>query len=126
MDAGHRSLPSHSVVADLLAARGEGMFKAAAELASALRARGAQQTILFGSLAHGPQAVGPISDVDLLVVMPGVGEERMHRRLSDLPEVTAFPYPLDLFVYTPEEWQRASRTAFVAREILASGVSLSG
>ncbi|MCL6595702.1 MAG: nucleotidyltransferase domain-containing protein [Firmicutes bacterium] len=100
------------------------MLAAARVLAAALRRRGATRTLLFGSLARGPDAVGPTSDVDLVVVMPGVGGERMHRRLVDLPEVVGFPYALDLFVYTPEEWERVVKTAFVEREILTRGVVL--
>jgi len=115
-----------NLLAERLRARGEDMLRAARALAAALRSRGARDLILFGSLARGPDAVGPTSDVDLAVVMPGVGAERMHRRLTDLPEVLDFPYPLDLFVFTPEEWQQASQTWFVAHEIISGGLVLGG
>lgn len=98
------SLPGpRNAVAARLARRGELMLAAARSLAVALRDRGVHEVILFGSLAQGPHAVGPTSDVDMAVIMPGVDGERMHRRLSDLPEVAEFPYPLELFVYTPDE-----------------------
>jgi predicted nucleotidyltransferase len=116
--------PNATPVGRRLARRGEDMLAAARMLAAALRDRGATRTLLFGSLAQGTDTVGPTSDVDLVVVMPGVEGERMHRRLADLPEVAAFPYALDLFVYTPEEWERAVKTSFVEREILARGVPL--
>jgi predicted nucleotidyltransferase len=44
-------------------------------LTKALVNRGAQRVILFGSLARENAAVGPDSDVDLVVVMPGVETE---------------------------------------------------
>lgn len=115
-----------NAVAARLALRGELMLGAARSLAVALRDRGAHEVILFGSLAQGPHAVGPSSDVDMAIVMPGVDGERMHRRLSELREVAKFPYPLELFVYTPDEWERAISTPFVAREVLAGGVSVGG
>jgi predicted nucleotidyltransferase len=114
----------HNAIAERLALRADAMLIAARSLAVVLRQRGAVEIILFGSLAAGPHACGPTSDVDMAVVMPGVGGERMHRRLCDLHEVAEFPFPLDLFVYTQEEWARARATPFVAREIIDGGVSL--
>lgn len=98
------------------------MLAATQALAAQLKARGASLVILFGSLARGANAIGPLSDVDLVVVMPGVEGERMHRRLQAWPEVAAFPYPLDLFIDTPDEWKRAIQTAFIAAEVVNKGV----
>lgn len=97
------------------------MLAAAQELACALRRRGATEVRLFGSLAAGPGGVGPVSDVDMAVAMPGVEGQRPHLRLNDVPEVLDFPYALDLFVYSPAEWYAQSTTAFFQQEVLAKG-----
>lgn len=79
---------------------------------------------LFGSLAAENDGVGPDSDVDLVVVMPGVEKVRFHQRLAEVDEVQQFPYPLDLAVYSPGEWEGVRQTAFVREEVLARGVIL--
>jgi predicted nucleotidyltransferase len=90
-------------------------------LTAALLRRGAQHVILFGSLAAREDAVGRDSDVDLVVVMRGVENTRFHRRLADLEEVQRFPYPLDIAVYSPGEWEEIRERAFVRNEVLAPG-----
>jgi len=70
-----------------------------------LAAARARRIILFGSLAAGDGSVGPNSDVDLVVIMPGVENIRFHKRLDDVQEVWRFPYPLDIAVYSPDEWE---------------------
>ena len=93
-------------------------------LTEALVRRGAQHIILFGSLAAGEGSVGSDSDVDLVVVMPGIEDTRFHRRLADVEEVQRFPYPLDLVVYSPREWEEIQERGFVRQEILKRGVIL--
>ncbi len=93
------------------------------ELAAALVRRGAQSIILFGSLAAG-ETVGPDSDVDLVVVLPGIEQVRFHKRLVDAEEVLRFPFPLDLAVYSPGEWEHMRERSFVQNEILGRGVVL--
>jgi predicted nucleotidyltransferase len=106
-------------------ARRSERLAAARALAKALRRDGAHAVYLFGSVARLDAWVGPESDVDLAVVMPGVEGQRFHRRLLDHPAVTAFPYPLDLFVYTPAEWERlVQERSFVQREILGQAMEL--
>ncbi|MDI3299381.1 MAG: nucleotidyltransferase domain-containing protein [Bacillota bacterium] len=100
--------------------RQEEMIRAAQELAFALERRGASLVILFGSLLD-PERASPDADVDMVAVVPGLDNVPFHRRLSDWPEVERFPYPLDLLVYTPAEWQRVRERAFVRDEVLAKG-----
>jgi predicted nucleotidyltransferase len=110
---------------DLMAvvrARREELLAAAQDLARALVARGACQVLVFGSLAVEGAWVGPNSDVDLVVVMPGVEGVPFHRRLAAVPEVVAFPYALDVLVYTPAEWERLQRErSFVRTELAGKG-----
>ena len=93
-------------------------------LAAALARLGAQRIILFGSLAMGEDSVGPDSDVDLVVVMPGVEGVRFHKRLADVEAVRRFPYPLDMVVYSPGEWEEVRQRTFVRSEVLGRGVVL--
>lgn len=102
----------------------ESLIAAARGVARALAERGAQQVLLFGSLARRGALVGVDSDVDLVVVMPGAGNERFHKRLRNVPEIRDFPYPLDLLVYTPEEWARVRRRSFFEHEVLREGIVL--
>jgi predicted nucleotidyltransferase len=102
----------------------ETRMAAARRLAAELARRGAQRVILYGSLAADPERVGPDSDVDIVVVMPGVEHIRFHRRLADAEEVQRFPYPLDLSVYSPAEWEEMQTRAFVRDEILRRGMIL--
>lgn len=86
-----------------------------------------QLVLLFGSLARGDVAAA--SDIDLLVVMPS--EEPFVRRGAALRRELACRYPLDLFVYTPEEFAamrqsnplilQALREGRVLHETAASG-----
>lgn len=100
------------------------MLQDTRRLARALKERGARLVVLFGSLAHNGADVG--SDVDLVVVMPGVEGERFHKRLGDLPAVEAFPHALDLLVYSPAEWERVRQRTFFRDEVLGKGVVLHG
>ncbi|HEY8449017.1 MAG TPA: nucleotidyltransferase domain-containing protein [Bacillota bacterium] len=99
------------------------MIAAARRLAQALAQRGAERVILFGSLLDAERAA-PDADVDMVVVMPGLENERFHKRLSDLPEVEQFPYPLHLFAYTPDEWEQVRSRWFIREEVLGKGVVL--
>lgn len=78
-----------------------------------------QKVILFGSYAWG--SPGPGSDLDILVILstPLARKER-RRQVSDL--LRPRPAPMDIFVYTPEEIQRATQVkgSFVT-EILKRG-----
>lgn len=77
---------------------------------------GAQKTILFGSAARGE--IGLFSDVDMLVIMP-----------SKLPFVERLqliygrihPAGVDLFVYTPEEFEAIKESNPLVRQALKEG-----
>lgn len=99
------------------------MLAATRELAAAFARRGAELVVLFGSLTDAGRAAVD-SDVDLVVVMPGVECRRFHERLRDHPAVEGFPYPLHLHVYTPAEWVAVRERAFVREEVLGKGVVL--
>ncbi len=99
-------------------------FDNATTLARRLGELGAEKVILFGSLADSSRRVGPDSDVDMVVIMPGVENQRFHKRLGSLPEVVDFPHPIDLFVYSPNEWERISARSFIQYEVLSKGMAL--
>ena len=81
-----------------------------------------QRIVLFGSRARGDERIG--SDADLLVVadVPGRPEER-EAYVSRLVSPRAIP--LDLLVYTPDEFERfrAQRGSFLSH-VLAEGRTL--
>ena len=92
-----------------------------ATLRSLLRALGYERAILFGSAARGDLHEG--SDLDVIVVrrteLPFV--ERPRELLERLPP----GLPVDLLVYTPEEFQRlSSDPRGVVASALAEGVAL--
>jgi len=83
-----------------------------------------RRIILFGSLTGGVPT--PRSDADLLIVVDT--SEHAHARdraPAMLAALTPLPCPLDLFVLTAEEVERAQRESdpFV-REALAAGLDL--
>jgi predicted nucleotidyltransferase len=61
-----------------------------------------EKVILFGSHARG--TAGPDSDVDLLVVMSVDGEKR-HKAVEIGVALGGVPFPLDIIVTTPEEYE---------------------
>ena len=62
-----------------------------------------ERIILFGSAGRG--RVGPDSDVDLLVVMPVEGSKR-EKAVEIGVAVNDIPLPKDIFVTTPEDFER--------------------
>ncbi|MBI1870691.1 MAG: nucleotidyltransferase domain-containing protein [Chlamydiae bacterium] len=78
-----------------------------------------QKVILFGSYAWGTP--GPGSDIDILVILStSLLRRERRRRISDL--LRTRPVPIDIFVYTSEEIERATQVkgSFVT-EILKRG-----
>ena len=63
---------------------------------------GVRRVGYFGSYARGDWGVG--SDLDLVVVMDAV-DEPLERRAARF-DTTELPVPVDLLVYTAEEWER--------------------
>jgi predicted nucleotidyltransferase len=68
----------------------------------------------FGSYARGDWGVG--SDLDLVVVLTACGEPPLRRGLA-FDTISSFPLPVDLLVYTQDEWDRleAAQAPFVRR-----------
>ena len=68
----------------------------------------------FGSYARGDWGVG--SDLDLVVILTECGEPPLRRGLA-FDTISGFPLPVDLLVYTHDEWRRleAARAPFVRR-----------
>ena len=67
---------------------------------------GAKKIILFGSLSVGK--VHRSSDIDLVVVRES--NQRFLDRLDELYQAVKPNYGIDLFVYTPEEFEEMSVT----------------
>ena len=88
------------------------------------RAPSIQRMILFGSLAAGTPT--PRSDADILVVVDTSTERESRDRVPALLQaMSPLPCPVDLFVLTNDELERAQRCAdALVREALASGIDL--
>jgi predicted nucleotidyltransferase len=78
---------------------------------------GVTRAILFGSLASGH--VGRTSDLDLVLVAPS--EERFTRRLERFYRMLNPSVALDLFVYTPEEFDAMADSNPFLRSAIARG-----
>ena len=83
-----------------------------------------QRMILFGSLAAGTPT--PHSDADILVIVDRSPERASRDRVPALLQaMSPLPCPVDLFVLTNDEMERAQRDRdALVREALASGVDL--
>ena len=57
--------------------------------------------ILFGSCARGN--AGKNSDIDLLIVKKT--DLDMHQRILEIQDIVPHNFPLDIIVYTPEEFE---------------------
>jgi predicted nucleotidyltransferase len=68
----------------------------------------------FGSYARGDWGVG--SDLDLVVILLECDEQPLRRGLA-FDTISGFPVPVDLLVYTEDEWRRleAEKSPFVQR-----------
>ena len=68
----------------------------------------------FGSYARGDWGVG--SDLDLVIILSECGEPPLRRGLA-FDTISGFPVPVDLLVYTVDEWDRlvAKEAPFVRR-----------
>ncbi len=79
----------------------EGVLKALSEAAREAKALGASEVWLFGSWAWGTPT--PASDVDVLVVAPGLPKNPLERRLKFGRPFVKRGLPVDLVVLSPEE-----------------------
>lgn len=100
------------------------LWEEAKQAAQLLQKAGARDVIVFGSLARGEASFQ--SDIDLVAVVPGVDGLPMHRRLQDVIVNLPTRTPLDVLVYSPEEWEEISLKRAFGRTIAAEGVSLFG
>lgn len=85
---------------------------------------GAEQVIIFGSLARalevGEDALDEWSDLDLVVVART--ERPFYERIRDLLDRVKPRVGVDVFVYTPTEWEHMrSERSFIKREVLGKG-----
>jgi predicted nucleotidyltransferase len=81
-----------------------------------------QRIVLFGSAARGE--MGPNSDLDLLIVKPGVQRKRLLAG-EILQALQGVPAPVDVIIATPEEIERYGDTpALIFREALREGKTL--
>jgi uncharacterized protein len=78
---------------------------------------GAKKIILFGSLSVGK--VHRSSDIDLVVVRES--NQRFLDRLDELYQAVKPNYGIDLFVYTPEEFEEMSVTNPFLRKTIKEG-----
>lgn len=74
-----------------------------ASLRPLLERQGAHAAYLFGSHARG--SADPHSDIDLIIVAPS-DRPPVDRFLDYLPAIAGADVGVDLFVYTPEEFER--------------------
>ena len=65
----------------------------------------------FGSYARGDWGVG--SDLDMVIIVEG-SNESFEKRAAGW-DTTALPVPVDLLVYTQEEWQKLDRESRFTR-----------
>ena len=68
----------------------------------------------FGSYARGDWGVG--SDLDLVLILTDCSEPPLRRGLA-FDTISGFPLPVDLLVYTQDEWDRfeADEAPFLRR-----------
>lgn len=95
----------------------------ARRLADGFAQLGVQKVILFGSSATGQD--GQASDLDLVVITEVDDTQPFGSRLA--PELAALrpSVPVDLLVYTPDEWDALrSESSFARDEIVDKGVLL--
>jgi len=73
-----------------------------------------QEAYLFGSIARGDSL--DVSDIDLLVVSPSVRGLRRDERISLAYRAWRFSKAADIFLLTPEEFERALKHSVVLRD----------
>ncbi len=81
---------------------------------------GYRKVVLFGSLARGE--VGPWSDIDLILVKET--DKRFLDRLDEFYGQVQPDLPVDVLIYTPEEFANLSRERAFVRRAVREGVVL--
>lgn len=80
----------------------------------------AERIILFGSMGFDHRRVGEWSDLDLAVV----AETKLpfHRRAGEIFRRARPEVGVDIFVYTPPEWERMKAgSSFIKEDVLGKG-----
>ena len=81
-----------------------------------------ERIILFGSHARGE--AGPVSDVDLLVIMPRDGKTP-HQQAAEIYGCCDSEFPVDILVRTKEEFEQRQRmNDWFMRDIAREGITL--
>lgn len=86
-------------------------------LVNRLRAYQPQRVMLFGSMARGDARQN--SDVDLAIIKDT--NELFYRRARDVRKLLRSKTPLDVFVFTPQEYEQAKKTNPFVAEIDRTG-----
>ena len=80
-----------------------------------------EKIVLYGSLAGGK--VNRWSDLDLMIVKKT--SKRFYDRIGEVLQLTKPRQPLDVLVYTPEEYQQMKQDSwFVGEEIAKKGKTI--
>lgn len=81
---------------------------------------GAERIILFGSMAGTRHRVNEWTDLDLIVVAET--ELPFHRRAGEILKSARPEVGVDVFVYTPLEWERMkAESPFIREDVLEKG-----
>ena len=84
-----------------------------------------KKVILFGSWAKG--RAHPESDIDFIVISPDFKKIKFMERLVFLSKMRKEKFmspPLDIFGYTPEEFEKLAKESQVIAEAKKEGVSI--
>ena len=92
------------------------------EIVDQLKAFNPKQIILFGSYAYGNP--GDYSDVDLIVVKKT--DKPFHERQIEARMLLEIDTPLDIFIFTPEEFENHKNTNLFLKEASTKGKVIYG
>ena len=76
-----------------------------------------RRIVLFGSMAE--DHAGPDSDIDLAIIKDT--DRPFYRRAADVRKLLRSKIPLDVFVFTPSEYDLAKKTNPLVAEIDRTG-----
>lgn len=93
-----------------------------AEIVNQLKPYKPEKIILFGSYAYGNP--GEYSDVDLIVVKKT--DKPFHERQIEARMLLEIETPLDIFIFTPEEFEKHKNTNLFLREASTKGKVIYG
>lgn len=76
-----------------------------------------EKVILFGSFASGN--THKWSDIDLVAVKKT--DKRFYDRIGEVSALIPHNFPIDILVYTPEEFEQIADNYFIKNEVLKKG-----